>query len=86
MAAGTGIFVLFKRHGLIRDFRRALDEGKERFSREVGARLREKLGLIYEEIRRSCAPFTDEVQTARTRLAPLEERRAARLEKARTEW
>ncbi len=82
-AAGAGLFVLFKRHSLIRDFRRALDEGRERFAREVEERLRGKLGVVYAEIQRGCSPFTDEVKDAHKRLAPLDARLAALRERLR---
>ena len=74
-AAGAGLFVLFKRRGLIRDFDAALDNGRAQFVREVRDKLTAKLSLIYEEIRRVCHPFFDEVQAARLKLTPLTEER-----------
>ncbi len=88
-AAGAGLFVLFKRGSLVRDFESALDQGRERFVREVRDRLTSKLGLIYEEIRRVCHPFFDEVEAARKKLEPLAQRRTTlegEVRELRTQW
>ena len=88
-AAGAGLFVLFKRRGLIRDFDGALDNGRAQFAREVRDKLTAKLSLIYEEIRRVCHPFFDEVETARRRLEPLSAQRnqlADELRNQRSTW
>ncbi len=88
-AAGAGLFVLFKRRGLIRDFEATLDNGRAQFAREVRDKLTAKLSLIYEEIRRVCHPFFDEVEMARKKLEPLTEQRtklADELRKQRDTW
>lgn len=88
-AAGAGFFVLFKRGGMLRDFRAALEQGRERFVREVRERLSSKLGLIYEEIRRVCLPFFDEVRAAQERLEPLRGQQSGLTEELRmrrNEW
>ncbi|MBS0658337.1 MAG: dynamin family protein [Verrucomicrobia bacterium] len=88
-AAGAGFFVLFKRGAMLRDFRAALEQGRERFVREVRDRLSSKLGLIYEEIRRVCLPFFDEVRLAKEKLDPLRGQQSALAEEVRvrrSEW
>lgn len=88
-AAGAGLFVMFKRGAMLRDFRAALEQGRERFVREVRDRLNSKLGLIYDEIRRVCLPFFDEVRSAREKLEPLQAQRSALAEELRVrrnEW
>jgi len=88
-AAGAGLFVMFKRRGLIRDFEAALDNGRAQFVREVRDKLTVKLSLIYEEIRRVCHPFFDEVEAARKKLLPLTEERtqlANELQAQKSTW
>ncbi len=88
-AAGAGLFVMFKRRSLIRDFEAALDNGRAQFVREVRDKLTAKLGLIYEEIRRVCHPFFDEVEAARKKFVPLAEERgvlANELQTQKSNW
>lgn len=88
-AAGAGFFIMFKRGSMIRDFRAALEQGRERFVHEVRERLGSKLGLIYDEIRRVCLPFFDEVRSAREKLEPLRAQQSAMAEELRvrrSEW
>ena len=84
-AAGAGLFVMFKRRGLIRDFETALDNGRSQFVREVRDKLTAKLSLIYEEIRRVCHPFFDEVESARKKLLPLTEERTRLADELQTQ-
>ena len=77
--AGVGVIIFavgiaWQRRGIINKFESALDRERSKFRRDVGDRLEQKLGLIYEEVERIFVQFFDYVAREEKEIAPIIDR------------
>lgn len=73
---GLGVFMaggvlMAKKAKIIREFNRALLEGRDRFESQLTGQLKTRFGLVHEGVRRRVSPFFDNIETRESRLAPL---------------
>lgn len=70
----AGGVLIFKKSKIIKEFKKGLNSGKEKFEKELTQKLNSKLNLIYEDINRSFVPFYEYTETENNRLTPLFEK------------
>ena len=73
-----GVGVLFfavgfawRRNSIIKKFEQTLDSGKQQLERDFTQKLNEKLGIIYDDLERVCAPLYDDVDQEEREIRPL---------------
>ena len=73
---GLGVFLaggvlMAKKGKIVREFNRALLDGRDQFEQQLTERLKVKFGLVHEGVRHRVAPFFDSIQQRESRLAPI---------------
>ena len=73
-----GVGVLFfavgfawRRNSIIKKFEQTLDSGKQQLERDFTQKLNEKLGIIYDDLERVCAPLYDDIEQEEREIRPL---------------
>ncbi|MEL7084248.1 MAG: dynamin family protein [Cyanobacteria bacterium J06597_1] len=61
----------WRRRSIITKFEQTLDNGKQQLERDFTQKLNERLGIIYDDLERVCAPLYDDIEQEEREIRPL---------------
>ncbi|MEM9568732.1 MAG: hypothetical protein AAF974_10535, partial [Cyanobacteria bacterium P01_E01_bin.34] len=61
----------WRRNSIITKFEQTLDNGKQQLERDFTQKLNERLGIIYDDLERVCAPLYDDIEQEEQEIRPL---------------